>query len=159
MAVSLKFKISKADIKRMLADRQERIVQAVIFRIQRIGEQFVTNARDNGSYTDRTGNLRSSIGYVILVDGKQLSENFEYFPPGDRTKKPKGKSGQSKAKEVIKEIKTNFPRGIVLICVAGMEYAAAVESRGYDVITASSDLAENALKEAIKTIAAKVGTL
>ena len=32
----------------------------------------------------------------------------------------------------------DYPKGMVLIGVAGMGYAAAVESRGYDVITGSA---------------------
>jgi hypothetical protein len=43
-----------------------------------------------------------------------------------------------------------------LIVVAGMDYAAAVESRGKDVLTASSIKAKNELKQAIKDLKRKV---
>lgn len=151
MAVKLVFKLNKSDIEKLLNERKKRIEQAVLLRLQRIGEQFVTNARDNANFTDRTGNLRSSIGYVIMKDGKQLFSNFQQVS--------KGKSGVSVAKEVAKEAAANFPTGYVLICVAGMDYAAAVESKGYDVITSSSIAAENSLKMAVKNIESKAGTL
>jgi len=151
MAVKLVFKLNKSDIRKLLNERKQRIEQALLLRLLRIGEEFVTNARNNATFTDRTGNLRSSIGYVILKDGKQIEQNFQRVG--------KGKSGVAVAKEVAKEAATNFPTGYVLICVAGMDYAAAVESKGYDVITSSSILAEGSLKNAIKTIESKAGTL
>jgi hypothetical protein len=153
MAVSLIPKFTKADIKRLLKERKERIEQALLLRLQRIGEEFVTNGRDKATFTDRTGNLRSSIGYLIMKDGKQIFSNFRQVGRG------KGKSGVAAAKEVAKEAASNFSTGYVLIGVAGMDYAAAVESKGYDVITASSILAEESLKKAIKTIDSKAGTL
>jgi hypothetical protein len=159
MAVKLVFKLNKTDIKRLLQQRKERIEQALLLRLKRIGEEFVTNGRDHASFTDRTGNLRSSIGYVILKDGKQLFSNFQRFPKAKGEKKPTGKSGIEAAKEVAKEVAANFPTGFVLIGVAGMDYAAAVESKGYDVITSSSLLAEDSLKKAVKTIEGKAGTL
>lgn len=151
MAVKINFKLTKSDIKKLLNERKKRIEQALLLRLQRIGEEFVTNARDKATFTDRTGNLRSSIGYIIMKDGKQLLSNFQQVG--------KGKSGVSAAKEVAKETATNFPTGYVLICVAGMEYAAAVESKGYDVITSSSTLAEDSIKKAVKKIEGKAGTL
>jgi hypothetical protein len=159
MAVKLQLKLNKSDIKKLLQQRKERIEQALLLRLQRIGEEFVTNARDNATFTDRTGNLRSSIGYVILKDGKQIFSDFQRFPKAKGVKKPAGKSGVTAAKEVINEAKANFSTGIVLIGVAGMDYAAAVESKGYDVITASSILAENSLTKAVKTIDSKAGAL
>jgi hypothetical protein len=159
MAVKLSFKLTNSDIKKMLQQRKERIEQAILLRLQRIGEEFVTNARDNATFKDQTGNLRSSIGYVILKDGKQISANFQRFPKVKGAKKAAGKSGVQAAKDAISNAKANFSTGLVLIGVAGMDYAAAVESKGYDVITASSILAENSLKTAIKTIDSKAGTL
>lgn len=152
MAVKLTVKFTKADIRRMLNQRKERIEQALLLRLQRIGEEFVTNARDKATFTDRTGNLRSSIGYVIMKDGKQIFSNFLKVGRS-------GKDGVATAKEVAKEAAKNFSTGFVLIGVAGMDYAADVESKGYDVITSSSILAEESLKKAVKTIDAKAGTL
>lgn len=98
------------------------------------GEDFVNNARDNGRYKDRTGNLRSSIGYMILKDGNVMHLNFQKSDKGsDR------ETGLQRAKQYANEIAALYPRGWVLIGVAGMNYAAAVESRGFDVITEASN--------------------
>lgn len=147
MAVKIVPKFNRADIRRMLEERRKRIADAILMMLQRIGEQFVANARNRGKYKDRTGNLRSSVGYVILYNGEQYTENFQQL---------KGKEGVQRAREVIEELKGNYPRGFVLICIAGMDYAAAVESKGYDVITASSTIAENALRKAVKQIQTKM---
>lgn len=151
MAVSLVPKFTRAEITAYLQEQQARIARVILLRLQRIGEEFVKNARENGTYQDRTGNLRSSIGYVVLQDGVQIRQNFQRFP--GKEGKGKGKSkGVQQAKEVIDEVKKNFPKGFVLIGVAGMDYAAAVESRGYDVLTASSITAERDLQSAVRTI-------
>lgn len=127
------------DINRMIQERIRRIDNAVLLILQRIGELFVTDARNTRTYKDHTGNLRSSIGYVVLYNGDQLAGDFRDFPAVDvQAKAQSGKNGSEEAKKVINEIKAAYPKGFVFIAVAGMEYAAAVESRNYDVITASS---------------------
>lgn len=45
--------------------------------LQRTGEEFVKIARLEGNYIDHTGNLRSSIGYVIVKDGRIVGKNFQ----------------------------------------------------------------------------------
>jgi hypothetical protein len=139
-------KFTKADITAMVQVKAENIEKAVLLALMRVGEQFVVNARNEGSYKDRTGNLRSSVGYVILKDGNVISDNF----------RGKAKQGVSQAQKVADDVARKYPRGYVLIGVAGMDYAAAVESRGYDVITSSSTVAETALINAIGRIASKL---
>lgn len=147
MAVKIVPKFTKQDIAKLLQDRRKRILKALTTDWKRIGEQFVIHARTNAGFKDRTGNLRSSIGYVILYNGLQITENFETL---------KGKEGESIARKLVDEIATEFPRGLVLICVAGMEYAAAVESKGFDVITNSATFAEESLKKSIKIFQEKL---
>lgn len=102
-----------------------------------LGEESVNFARLNAGYTDQTGNLKSSIGYVILKDGQVINENFEQVLNGGE-----GLAiGQSQASQAA----LNYPRGFVLIIVAGMDYARAVESRGKDVITGATLFAEQEL--------------
>ena len=55
----------------------KRIHKAMITVLQYIGEECVRQARENGNYIDHTGNLRNSIGYVLLCDGNIISSNFE----------------------------------------------------------------------------------
>lgn len=126
--------------------------QAILSRLQRVGERFVANARgktkDHGGFGDVTGNLRSSIGYLILKSGKQLTgSNFETITTGGE--------GSEIGKRVIEEIAQKYPTGIVLICVSGMSYSYAVESKGKDVISGSSLIAMNELKAAMQEISRK----
>lgn len=152
--MGIKAKFSQADVNKLFIQRLARIEQAIISRLIYVGENFVKNARDNGTYLDQTGNLRSSIGYIILKNGKRINENFEKAEKGS-DKSTGLTTGKAFAKEVGKSLNT----GYVLICVAGMDYAAAVESKGKDVLTASSIIAKNDLEKAIKALKSKVRKL
>ncbi len=159
--VKIKPKFKIAAIKNLIKDNIGKIEEAVLQRLQRVGENFITNARDKGTYTDQTGNLRSSIGYVVLKNGEQ------YFRAGFRvvegkkqvaikTTKRKTKNiastgvvGREIGRIILDEVVNKFPKGLVLIVVAGMDYAAAVESKGKDVLTGSGQIAVRELKEAM----------
>lgn len=118
----------------------QKMEQYIQNELEYVGLEFVRNARIKADFTDRTGNLRSSIGYMILKNGKIIKEDFENSTTG--TDKDTGKTrGYEYA---IANAGTNI--GYILIVVAGMEYAVYVESRGYDVITGSSMKAEDDLK-------------
>lgn len=151
----------------MMAVRLSKIDEAILTRMRYVGEQFVKNARESQTYTDRTGNLRNSIGYIIMKDGKQIYENFRRTANTEQriqrgkakgqTKKSKGsKEGVNAGKKIAQEAAAEFPTGYVLIGVAGMEYAAAVERKGFDVITASAKIAELAMEQAIAKISEKI---
>jgi len=111
-----------------LQDQVDNAKAKTIEALQYAGEEFVNKARANHTFENRTANLESSIGYIILDDGIPLFQDFE----GDSDE------GVKAGKKAANEIASQYPRGLVLIGVAGMSYAAAVESMGYDVITGSS---------------------
>ncbi len=165
MALTIKAKFTAADVAKIMKERVSKIENAILTTLQYVGESFVKNARENGTYTDRTGNLRSSIGYVILKDGHQLYDNFQKSLKGKRKKEKgaeaiiDGETGKARAAEVAKEIAAQHPKGFVLIVVAGMDYAAAVESKNYDVLTASSITAANDLKKSLEDISNKIGKM
>ena len=144
MALIIKPKFTLEGIKRVIHEKLDKIEQAIIMRLQFVGETFVKNARENANFTDRTGNLRSSIGYVILKNGERIASDI----------KP-GKGGET-SETVLGKVVPNFPKGFVLIVVAGMEYAAAVESKNFDVLTGSSLIAEDELRTAIKEMSKKI---
>lgn len=148
MAVSIVPKFKREDIVKALKIKKQQIEDAVLLRLIRVGEQFVTNARNKADFTDRTGNLRSSIGYVIIKNGVQLKENFKQTAGGP--------DGIENAEKAIANAAAKYPSGLVLIGVAGMDYAAAVESRGFDVITTSAGIAATSLKEAMAKLASKL---
>lgn len=113
---------------RALAGWQRRAARWLCY----VGEAAVAEARREGSYTDRTGNLRASVGYVVLLpDGSVAGEGG--FPPGDA-------GGRGYALRLARaEL-----RGPVLVVTAGMQYARYVAARGYDVLD-SAELAARRL--------------
>lgn len=139
-------KFSMADVRKKLEGAKQKMENVIVLRFQRIGETFIANARSNDTYKDQTGNLRSSIGYVILKDGEQIFGTF----PGST------EEGKARAAKTVEEAKAKAPRGFVLIVVAGMEYALYVEAMGYDVLTASGQIAANDLKKAVEQISKKL---
>ena len=89
------------------------------------------------SWFDRTGNLRSSIGCMMLENGRVISSSgFDSVsgPQGG------GSEGSTEGKRYIEELASKFPTGIVLIVVAGMDYAAYVEDMENKDVLASAEL-------------------
>lgn len=145
--------------------RTDRVIKnktkAIINALAYIGETAVKTARENGRYNDITGNLRSSIGYVILNDGKKVvggNFNAVSVASGKRTiKKADGKTqtikvggdgseGQKTAQELLKKLQAKYPWGIVLIICAGMKYAAYVEyHKDLDVLHSAEQIADSLL--------------
>ena len=145
MAVKVTPKFKSSDIKKLIEEKFKRIEAAILLRLQKVGEDFVTNARIGGTYTDRTGNLRSSVGYLVLRNGQQYTKGgFELILTGV--------DGTKKGRVVLEEVASKYPTGLVLIVVSGMSYSAAVESRGRDVLTGSSQIAVIELKAAMERI-------
>ncbi|WP_066222608.1 HK97 gp10 family phage protein [Formosa haliotis] len=122
----LKPQFNRNQVQGIVDQFQTDIAKKLIRVLQYAGEQFVNDARKKGNYRDRTGNLRSSIGYMITHDGQTIESNFEGL-----------EVGQNKAKELANRLAFEHPKGIALFGVAGMEYSAYVEAKGYDVISGS----------------------
>lgn len=124
-----------AEIDRFIEAEVERLKTALVYNLCAIGEQVLNEARLTNSYKDQTGNLRSSIGYVVSVDGEivQMSSFDVVKEGGDGAK-----GGKAYALQLVKD----FPQGIVLIVVAGMNYASYVSAKGYDVLDSSELLAD-----------------
>ena len=133
----------KAEVAAYLAEQLERLEAAIINAMAYAGVQCTREAREGRNYLDHTGNLRSSTGFAILVNGKVHTKGgFEQV--ARQGKQPKGavydgdKVGEKFLLSVIKE----FPRGIVLVVVAGMKYAAAVSDYGFNVLDSSERMAD-----------------
>lgn len=145
--------VSKTDFRKLNAElKQSRkdLTDFIVSRFQQIGEEAVKVAREMGSYHDITGNLRSSIGYIILVDGKVVTNGVTVRFSGS---KGNGEKGEAAANELLQKLKSKFAWGIVLILCAGMEYAAFVENvKGKDVLTSAQHLAESLMNKLLKGI-------
>ena len=110
---------------------KDKVIEQVTKYLIEVGERCIVEARNNGSYTDQTGNLRNSIGYVVMNRGVEI-----------------GKSNiTSLNQKTIDQVKAKYNQDVVLIVVAGMNYAAYVEAKNYNVLTSAELLAERLLKQ------------
>ena len=103
---------------------QERLEKATVFQLQYLGEELAKYAKDHHTYTDQTGNLTNSIGYAVVKQGKIVTYGGE-IQPGE---------GAAEGLKVAQQMAANLTNSFSLIIVAGMNYAAYVEAKGYDVI-------------------------
>ncbi len=127
--MALEPKFTQAQIKARIDNFIKAIEKRQIQRLQYLGEQCVTKARLDGDYMDQTGNLRSSIGYVVFSNGTAIHQSFEQTGAGLK--------GKNEGRAVAFKVGAKFKDGICLVVVAGMNYALAVESRGRDVLTST----------------------
>lgn len=110
-----------------------------------VGEQAVKEARLRGRYQDRTGNLRSSIGYCILDDGKPVKlDGFEVVKDG--------RQGAEQGRKFIESLMSEHSTGLVLIVVAGMEYAQYVEAMNLNVLDSAEQMAQRLVPELLKAL-------
>lgn len=131
----------EAHINKVLQQRETLIIR----NMQYMGELCINKARSSQAYKDQTGNLRSSIGYVILRDGNVITRaGFDEVKNGGKG----SKSGRNYINELIKENSS----GIVLIVVAGMKYASYLEATGRDVISSADQLARTQLPGMLKKL-------
>ena len=111
-----------------IADRvaafQKRLEAATIYMLKYMGESLITYAKEQRSYTDQSGNLTNSIGYVIVQSGDPIHYGG-FIQPGD---------GADAGLKVALKMAKNAPNSFSLIILAGMNYAACVEAKGYNVI-------------------------
>lgn len=140
--MGIKLKTPQSAIEKMVEAKAEAIKQAAFVALSMIGEQCIEIARNQNTYTDQSGNLRSSIGFMIVQDGKVMTQGgFEQVKNGEQ--------GVKIGKKVVAEVAKQFPTHSVLIVVAGMNYGIYVERRGYDVLSNAKLFAK---KEALKTM-------
>lgn len=122
-----------------------------------LGEQCVIRIRDRSaqeSWIDQTGNLRSSIGYAILDQGKKVMESaFRIVLSGNQ--------GPQESMRYIEELAALYANTYALVVVAGMSYADYVEAiDGKDVLASTElwakskidDYMQRAEEKAIKEI-------
>jgi hypothetical protein len=137
----------QSEIDNHLAELIERKEQAIITHLRYVGERCINEARDAGSYRDQTGNLRSSIGYVVVKDG-----NIVQMSSFNKVKN--GEQGASEGGEFAKQLIGQFPKGICLIVVAGMKYAKYVSARR-NVLDSSELLAERLVPDILEQLGLK----
>lgn len=122
--------------------------QLLIRNFSYIGEQVLNAARSTDSYKDQTGNLRSSLGYVVAVDGRVA--NISSFAVVKN-----GQEGSKTGADYARKLARKYPKGIVLIVCAGMDYAAYVSAKGYDVEDSAELLADRLVPQMLRQLGLK----
>lgn len=146
-------KVEFGDIGRYVGSKVERVEKAILYRLSYIGEEVVSIAKNLPSmntkgmkrpipphqpnYIDWSGNLRNSIGYIIISNGVVVKRNgFE------------NKEGSSFADSFV----SKFKEGVALVVVAGMRYAFYVKEKGYDVLDSSEIAEEKLIRELVQEL-------
>lgn len=128
---------SNRDIDNFMKDFLKKKENDFIRVLKFVGEKAVNEARASGSYNDQTANLRNSTGFVIVINGKVVSEDFTSSANG---KEKTTLDGKAIGRKLAYDLASGY-QDIALIVVAGMNYASYVEARGYNVLTSAEQLA------------------
>lgn len=137
------------------AEYSLRIHRAIVTIMQYIGEECVRIAREQGTYGDVTGNLRNSIGYVLMRNGDIISQNFEERVASKVVSAANGK-GILEGQELAAELAKQVGKGYALIVVAGMHYAYYVETKGYDVLDSAERNAQQRVPILVKQLQSQI---
>lgn len=101
--------------------------------VSKIGEDALAIAREEHVYHAQSGNLQSSCGFTVTLDGISLTQTGFTAAPGKNN--PDGVTGSWEGKAYMEEcLQQKLDKGISLIMVAGMDYAGYVEDWGGDVL-------------------------
>ncbi len=150
--MAIKPNFTKDDVRKRFDAFLNEIEKKQIARLQRLGEMCLVEARTNKGYMMQTGALLSSTGYEVFVDGVAIHSQFDAASGAESNAAETGiKSGQSIAESIGKGTK-----GIALVVVAGMNYAAYVEARGYNVLSSAEHLAERELPRMLEKLISNI---
>ena len=121
----ISLKLQKDVLDKAIVKRQKQIQAALIYRLTAYVEELVNDAKLSGAYNDQTGNLRSSIGGVLLYNKQAITyEGFEEVAVGGTVR---GTVGKNKGLEYLNSVIPTMRDGYVILLVAGMNYASYVE--------------------------------
>lgn len=124
------------------AERSKKVLSR---RVAYIAEDAINEQRrpDVGNWTDRTKNLRGSLGYKVNIDGTQKVNGLN--PEASQ-------EARDTSAAVIAKTMQKYREGIVIVACAGMPYAGYVSRRGYNVF----DTAKIKMVEGLKKMEDKM---
>ena len=124
------------EIHNTLMREAQRVERLTIRALSYLGEQCVIRVRDRGgdkSWYDQSGNLRSSVGYVIAHNGSIIQySDFNHVKQGSQ--------GVKVGKDLAEELAKRYSNDYALVIVAGMNYAEYVEAMDNKDVLASTEL-------------------
>ena len=161
MPVKTKKRPTTAHLRQMSADALETKRPLLRLAFQMAAEAAVTYARDEvNTYRDRTGNLRSSIGFIIAENGRSVAAS-SFEPISASPNRPMASSpyspiptGSDRGRQLAERIvMDNNDADLLGVLVAGMPYAYYVQNLHHlDVLAGASLIFETELKTNLKAI-------
>lgn len=159
--MALTFRGNNNAINQRFLEAQQQLIDNSVRILKYCGEMAVNEARAAGNYIDVTGNLRSSVGFVITIDGKVLENGFDgtitrrkrdgTADMRFKTSRSEWSDGKKTGHDLALSIARQTP-GLALIVVAGMKYASQVESRGVNVLTSAEQVAKTMVPNLLKQL-------
>ena len=132
--MGIKANFTTKDIERQLRGWVGSVKDASVQALVALCKKCVGYARANNGFDDETGNLVSSIGGKVFVDGKPVYEDYVQVLDGSE--------GVSKGQALADQVGSRCGHGQSLCVVtAGEDYAIFLESNGIDVISGSEGMA------------------
>lgn len=151
--MGIKAHFTEDEIRNRLNVFVDNVEQMQIEALCELGERCVIHAKElprDVGFMDRTGNLRSSIGYAVFKNGTMLHSGYTAVTGvGSDGNALNGSEGVVVGEEMAKQVGANT-QGLSLVVTAGMHYAVYVEAKGRDVITGAEHLATQTLPDVLE---------
>lgn len=138
-------------LQKKLLERKEAVERRLDMELRQLGEEAVTHAKENKGYKDHTANLKNSISYALFKDGVLMIQSVGNIPEPNATKEGQGQVEANLTRFATKD-GIVAPKGYTLIVVAGMNYGAAVESKGYNVLYLTGKWLHDRMKEILQEV-------
>ena len=128
----------QSEISNTIVASTRNLDRAIIHSMEVAGQQGTNEARAHGEYTDQTGNLRSSTGYVISDEGAiESSSSFDAVKNGS--------DGATQGKNLAKSIAGSIKGKKAIVLVAGMDYAPYLQAKGRKVMGDAEEIIKRSL--------------
>ena len=152
----MKMTTPMSDIEAYIKSETEKNLKKIVTTLSYVGDEVVKGIRtgEYSNWNDQTGNLRSSIGYIIVVDGVPVTlSNFAEVSGPKEGPRDGSQTGRSFAQSLC----SLYRSGIALIVVAGMEYASRVEKLENKTVLAQGEIeARKMINEMVEEINRKL---
>ena len=134
MALKAEFKVKGIrQLQQKLNEKKEALKRVLDMKLLQLAEEAVSHAKHNKGYKDRTANLKNSISFALFYDGKLVTKQIGQLSKPEEAPKEHG-GVENNLDAFAQEDGVVAPSGYSLIIVAGMEYGAHVEHKGYNVL-------------------------
>lgn len=148
------------DMMAKLNSKAQRIVERYLEELDKLGYDangYIRDRTAEESWMDQSGNLRSSIGYIVVRDGEICKSGG--FNRVDGPKRGESSSdGSKEGRSYAERLASSYPTGYALIVVAGMEYAAYVEAKANkDVLAGGEIFLKKEVRKLVRRLSQKYG--